>query len=188
MNDMPSIEVTASQLLWFRRKSNIACLRSMCVGLRLENASILDKYTDAELADSFNGIGPDFFPPWLVNAMNSISPELTPVCLIHDVEWIESDGTRESFHESNGRLRRNGKIVAKSLYGFWNPKRYIVMFKARTFSKACEKFGWDTWCDYAKVNSCHDGTNILKPPSMYVMDQLPARSQTIDYGFKMLYN
>ena len=148
MSDIQGPEASQGHTKQAVAKLYVGYLRMICDFLELENRQILCKYTDEELAESFNGIGPESFPDWIVSAMDSISPELLPVCLIHDIEWLESDGTRESFHASNGRLRRNGKIVAKSLYGFWNPKRYVVMWKSRAFAKACEKFGWDTWNDY----------------------------------------
>lgn len=176
MTEERSIKLTVGQFAWFKRKSEVAFLRFMCVSLGLENADILDKYTDAELADSFNGIGPDFFPEWMVSAMNRLSPELLPACMIHDVEWMESDGTMESFHESNGRLRRNGKIIASSLYGFWHPKRYIVKWKARAFSKACESFGCGIWQDYAKAREGDCETMFLKPPCMSAISGIPTLS------------
>ncbi len=127
----------------------VSVLRKMCIDMKLENASVLDKYTDAQLAKMYNGIGPDSFPDWLVEVLDNAAPELAPTCMIHDVEWLESDGTKASFKASNDRLRRNGKITAKYMYGFWNIKRYIVKWDARVMAKTCQKFGFGIWVSYA---------------------------------------
>lgn len=128
----------------------VSILRRMCVDMKLENARILDKYTDAQLALMYNGIGPNSFPDWLIDILNNAAPELAPSCMIHDVEWLESDGTKASFKASNDRLRRNGKITANFMYGFWHIKRYIIRWDARIMSKACQKFGFGIWASYCK--------------------------------------
>ena len=42
--------------------------------------------------------------------------KLAVVALIHDVEWHESDLSREKFTESNERFKQNGYKVAKSQF------------------------------------------------------------------------
>lgn len=128
----------------------VSVLRRKCEEMQLENASVLDSYTDAQLARIYNGIGPDSFPDWIVDILDHTAPELAPSCMIHDVEWLESDGTKPSFKASNDRLRRNGKKTANYMYGFWNIKRYIVRWDARVMSKACQAFGFDIWKSYAR--------------------------------------
>ena len=83
-------------------------LRKACEDMELENRELLAKYTDEQLSDMFNGIGPQGFPGWLRAALDALHPSLKPVAMIHDVEWSESDGRRETFDESNERFRRNG--------------------------------------------------------------------------------
>lgn len=122
-----------------------ADLRALCKAYGLENAEILDKYTDAELASIYNGIGPESFPQWLRKALDAIHPSLAPVAFIHDVEWSESDGTRAGFDMSNARFMRNGCKVATELYGWWRPRRYKVMWDAIKFARICQRFGWNAW-------------------------------------------
>lgn len=102
-------------------------LKRLCEEYGLEGREILAKHTDEELARLFNGIGPEAFPGWLRVALDSLHPSLAPVAFIHDVEWSESDGTRETFAESNARFRRNGIKVACAAFGWWRPRRYKVM-------------------------------------------------------------
>lgn len=120
-------------------------LRAVCEEHELEGREILAKYTDAELAAIFNGIGPEAFPAWLRAALDALHPSLAPVALIHDVEWHESDGRRETFTESNGRFRKNGCKVASASFGWWRPRRYKVMWDAVKFARICQRFGWSAF-------------------------------------------
>ena len=120
-------------------------LRSLCGEYELEGREILSRYTDWGLACIFNGIGPESFPAWLRAALDALHPSLRPVAFIHDVEWHESDGTEESFAESNARFRRNGVKVACAAFAWWRPRRYKVMWDAWKFSRICQRFGWSAW-------------------------------------------
>ena len=120
-------------------------LKDLCEEYGLEGRGILSKYTDEELAAIFNGIGPDAFPQWLRSALDALHPSLAPVAFIHDVEWHESDGTESAFAESNARFRRNGCKVASAAFGWWRPRRYLVMWDAVKFARICQRFGWSAW-------------------------------------------
>jgi len=130
-------------------------LRKACEDMELENREILDKYTDEELADMFNGIGPQGFPGWLRKALDALHPSLKPVALIHDVEWSESDGRRETFAASNDRFARNGRTVACASFGWWRPRRYKVMWDAVKFGRICQRFGFGAF--YAPYKARRDG-------------------------------
>lgn len=117
----------------------------LCERFGLEGREILGKYTNTELGSMFNGIGPDRFPGWLRALLDFIHPSLAPVACIHDVEWSESDGTKESFKASNRRFRRNGFKVARASFKWWRPRRYIVMWHSWKFARICQRFGWAAW-------------------------------------------
>jgi len=117
-------------------------LRKACEDMELENRELLAKYTDEQLSDMFNGIGPQGFPGWLRKALDALHPSLKPVAMIHDVEWSESDGRRETFDESNERFRRNGITVARESFGWWRPRRYKVIWDAVKFARICQTFGF----------------------------------------------
>ena len=123
----------------------IKMLKEKAETLQLENCEILRKYTPMELSSIYNGIGPDSFPEWLRNCISALHPSLAVVALIHDVEWHESDKSKEKFAESNARFKRNGYKVAESVFGWYNPRRYIVMNQARRFGNICQLFGWGAW-------------------------------------------
>ena len=75
--------------------------------------------------------------------------------MIHDVEWSESDGRRETFDESNERFRRNGITVACASFGWWRPRRYKVMWDAVKFARICQTFGFGAF--YAPYKARRDG-------------------------------
>lgn len=120
-------------------------LLSVCEEYELEGREILRKYTNTELASIYNGIGPESFPLWLRSVLDALHPSLAPVAFIHDVEWEESDGSKESFAASNERFKQNGYRVAKALFAWWRPRRYLVMNDARRFGNICQAFGWNAW-------------------------------------------
>lgn len=127
------------------RLKEIKELKLKAEEFRLENREIITKYTMTELSSIYNGIGSAGMPEWLRNAISALHPSLAVVAFIHDIEWHESDGSQEKFKESNDRFKRNGYKVAKAMYGWFNPRRYLVMNDARKLGNICQKFGWGGW-------------------------------------------
>ena len=120
-------------------------LRAKAESLQLDNAAILRRYNMQQLCAIYNGIGPDSFPDWLRECISALHPSLAVVALIHDVEWHETDKSKEKFAESNTRFKENGYKVAKSEFSWYNPRRYVVMNQARRFGNYCQIFGWEAW-------------------------------------------
>ena len=123
----------------------IADLRAIALAADLEGREILSRYTDTELRLLYNRLGPDSFPAWLRDAVSDLNSWLEPAALIHDVEWSESDGTREHFTASNNRLRRNGHRLARYRFAWYDPRRYLYQNRASRFSNYCQLFGWHAW-------------------------------------------
>ena len=133
----------------------IAVWREQAELAQLDGRQILDKYTDEELAEIFNGIGSDGFPEWLRIAISTLHPSLMAVALIHDVQWheraliielIAEIIDRENFHESNEIFDINATKMAKFNYALLDPRRYIVEFRGWRFSKYCDlPIGFHWW-------------------------------------------
>lgn len=136
------------------RLKEIKKLREKAESLKLENAEILRKYNMQQLCSIYNGIGPDAFPDWLRDAISALHPSLSVVALIHDVEWHESDLSKETFAESNARFKRNGYTAAKAEYAWYDPRRYIVMNQARRFGNICQALGWAAWTSPCECAVC----------------------------------
>ena len=93
-----------------------------------------------------NGIGPAAFPKLFVAALNKLHPSLKPVADNHDMGFHFGSGTQKDFKEVNDAFYTNGCKVAKWKYKAYDPRRYIVMFDAWRFARACQnKFGWDAY-------------------------------------------
>ncbi|MFA6715601.1 MAG: hypothetical protein WCS27_09500, partial [Victivallaceae bacterium] len=124
----------------------IAVWRWQAESAKLNGREILDKYTDEQLTEIFNGIGSDGFPEWLRILLSECHPSLMAVALIHDVQWYERALItepiaeiidREKFHKSNAMFDDNATKMAKYNYGFLDPRRYIVEFDGWRFEKYC---------------------------------------------------
>lgn len=97
------------------------------------------------LARDFNGIGPEWFPSRLREAIDKLHADLLPMAFIHDVRWSHSNGEYSYFKSSNEELKRNGYLIAKVKYPWYRPERYIRMNQARVFGNLCQVFGWSAY-------------------------------------------
>ena len=122
--------------------------------LKLENVHILDKYSITEIGKIYNGIGPDRFPDWLREIVTASAGLFEPAALIHDVEY-HVGGTREQFTAANDRFKQNCYTLVKDRYGWYDPRRYLWLNKARRWGNYCQFFGWDGWTKAEKNESNH---------------------------------
>ena len=109
------------------RLKEIKELKALAEELQLENREIIRKYKITELASIYNGIGPDSFPEWLRGLVSTLHPSLAVVAFIHDIEWHESDGSKEKF-----TARRFGNICQLFGWAAWcSPCECAVCKKKR---------------------------------------------------------
>ena len=59
--------------------------------------------------------------------------------------FIATDPKGELFSKTSGIAKANGYKVAEAEFGWYNPRRYIVMNQARRFGNICQLFGWKAW-------------------------------------------
>jgi len=111
----------------------------------LSGADFVHSFPIEQLAEDFNGIGPEWFPPKLREAIDNLSEILLPMAFVHDVRWSHSDGTEYYFTRSNEELKKNGYTIAKAECGWYNPRRYLLMNKARVFGNLCQHFGYSAY-------------------------------------------
>ena len=109
---------------------------------RLSGVDFLDALTMEQIAEAYNGIGPDWFPARLREAIDRLSADLQCVALIHDVRYSFSDGSTAQFDAANAEFRANGEKVADAKYPWYSLRRYGLRSEARLFAKLCQDFGF----------------------------------------------
>lgn len=117
-------------------------LIQLCRDADLDGYGILELYSEEELSRIYNGIGPDRFPKILRDALSALHPTLLPCALIHDVQY-HIGGSYEEFTLANKMFGENGKKMAYYRYAWYDPRRYLVAYKARVFADLCQFRGWD---------------------------------------------
>ena len=130
----------------------IAALRQKCRNLRLAGFRHLAGYSDGELQQICNGIGPRGIPEFIRKSFNRLHPSLQAAAFIHDVEFEESDGTEASFDRANTRFLINGLKMAKICYPWYDLRRYILRHQTYRLAVLCRRFGWFCW-SRAAVNN-----------------------------------
>lgn len=142
--------------------SDVATVEKMldlCRRYGLSGYDFAKSFPKEQLAQDFNGIGPEWFPEALRKAMDDLSASLLPAAFIHDIRWSHSDGTKKAFNDSNDELEENGITIAKELYCFINPKRYLLKLEAKAFAKLCKQYGRSAFEEaYQKSKRCADAT------------------------------
>lgn len=124
--------------------AHIHRLRERAVRASLLSAEKLAEYTDAQLAEIYNGCGPAWMPALGRALLTRTLRWFEPAFLIHDVEF-EQGGPWEDFVLSNARLGSNCARLARLKCPWWNPRRYLLLWQARRIRQACEDFGWSAW-------------------------------------------
>ena len=95
---------------------------------------------------AYNGIGPEFFPPALRDAITRTLGLFEPPAVIHDCRFGNSDGSRAAFDYANCEFFVNCHLCAKAAYRWWNWRRY----RAYAVIDAMYGFvsgdgGWKAW-------------------------------------------
>jgi hypothetical protein len=120
--------------------TEIIVLRELAEAASLEGRDLLLRPL-ATVSRVCNGIGPSWFPTRLRLAIDSLHPSLKVVAAIHDLWYYYGADTTEDFLRANRAFRENGEKVAKYLYGWYNPRRYLVAWNAARFAKLCDLAG-----------------------------------------------
>lgn len=114
------------------------------IACTLEGAEVLDRFSITEIKGIYNGIGSDVLPDWLRQLITEVAGVFEPAAILHDVEY-HIGGNWEKFTEVNSRFERNCKELVKRKFGWYNPKRYIWLNKARRWANYCQLFGWQSF-------------------------------------------
>lgn len=125
------------------KRHHVDALVHIAKAAKLEGSEILDKYTVAELAEIYNGIGPEFLPEETRNKVTEYLAIFEAAALIHDVRYNEGDGTRKAFNLANVEFRANCRKLAEFHYAWYNWRRYRAYAVSEMLYKAvASEFGW----------------------------------------------
>lgn len=70
-----------------------------------------------------------------------------PALVARDIDYRYGEGTLLDFQRVNQRFARNLTTCVKMLYGWWNPKRYFMLARA----KRCARESLDDFSTYAEM-------------------------------------
>lgn len=111
----------------------------------LQGYDFCAQFPNATLAEDYNGIGPEWMPQKLRDALDAMHADFCPAAFGHDVRFAHSDGSHEQFVAANEEFLDNCRIIAKAKYGWWNPVRYIRLAQGRALFRAVVMFGWPAY-------------------------------------------
>lgn len=116
----------------------------------LEGLDFLSQFNKAQLADGYNGIGPEFLKPSVREKVSEFLHIFKPAALGHDLRNEMSDGTRKGFKYANDEFLRNCLKLADYYYKGKDARRHL---RARVAAKilygfvSAERFGWRAWLE-----------------------------------------
>jgi hypothetical protein len=102
-----------------------------------------------ELAEIYNGAGPDWFPKWARWIVTLFLRIFKSPVMIHDWRFDRSDKLRSSFNETNEEFKHNMAIEIKARFSglLWTPVRRFWERRAWLAYQACVLGGWSAWID-----------------------------------------
>ena len=115
----------------------------------LEGLDFLSQFTRDQLADGYNGIGPEFLKPDVREKVSDFLHIFKPAAVGHDLRNEMSDGTRESFHAANDEFYRNCCKLADYYYAADDPRRRRARVAALALYAfvSAKRFGWRAWLE-----------------------------------------
>lgn len=132
-----------------KRKEDIEELLKIAVAADLEGLDFLSQFTPDQLADGYNGIGPEFLKPGIRAKVSEFLHIFAPAALGHDLRNELSDGTRRGFQAANDEFYRNCLRLAD--YHYRADKRRCRRARAAALVLygfvSAESFGWRAWLE-----------------------------------------
>ncbi|MBQ3749292.1 MAG: hypothetical protein II863_17930 [Kiritimatiellae bacterium] len=132
-----------------KRTSEIAELKRLAVAAGLDGLDFLAQFTDDQLADGYNGIGPEFLKPRIREKVSEFLHIFKPAALGHDLRNELSDGTRAGFERANDEFLRNCRKLADYHYADSPRRRRRARAAALVLYGfvSARQFGWKAWLE-----------------------------------------
>ena len=124
-------------------------LREKCHVLKFEGVEVLETFTDNELRNICNGIGPEWLPAEYRKILTWIYKYLEATAFLHDAEFEAQIG----FRKANGHFFVNGIAEVKARFKWYNLRRYIGFRRVRQFYWLLETFGFRAYEEARNSNT-----------------------------------
>ena len=112
----------------------------------LDGLDFLAGFTYDQLADGYNGIGPEMLKAGLRARLTKYFDVFAPAALGHDMRNELSDGTRASFVLANYEFFVNCIKLALRRYSWKNWRRYAALAAAwEAYKFVAGDVGWAAW-------------------------------------------
>ena len=131
-------------------KEEITELLGIAKAANLDGLDFLAQFTEEQLADGYNGIGPEFLGEAARKKVSEFLSIFQPAAVGHDLRNEMSDGTREGFKYANEEFLRNCLKLADYYYKDKDARRHL---RARAAARilycfvSAENFGWRAWLE-----------------------------------------
>jgi hypothetical protein len=131
-------------LLYLHSMQTVDDLVAQIVTYDLEAPPMFWHTSLEDLERLYNGIGPDWLPKSIREAMTAHWGFYAPAALVHDYEYAMSeDRSFEAFTAANERMRRNCYKLNRKGYPWY--KRWLYQLRSDKLADACQTFGWGAW-------------------------------------------
>ena len=131
-------------------KEEITELLGIAKAANLDGLDFLAQFTEEQLADGYNGIGPEFLGEAARKKVSEFLNIFRPAAVGHDLRNEMSDGTREGFKYANDEFLRNCLKLADYYYKGKDARCHL---RARAAARilycfvSAENFGWRAWLE-----------------------------------------
>lgn len=102
--------------------------------------------TDEEIAATYNGCGPAWFPTLAREKLTKLLGLFEPAFMIHDSDFEHADGSTFDFSQANDRLELNCLKLAAHAYPWYSWRRWRAQAAAIEIASLCRRYGWSAYC------------------------------------------
>lgn len=124
-------ELTNEKIEHYRAEANRLDLEGR--GLLWANSDLIRKVC--------NGIGAAWMAERLRKVLDKLHPAFVLPSLIHDLQYYYWDGMDSTFEAYNKEFAENGKKVARDLYAWYDPRRYLAYNTAARYKAVLDRYG-----------------------------------------------
>jgi hypothetical protein len=121
-------------------------LFKFCIKYCLAGYELLLRVPPWEMANIYNGVGPDWRSDILLKALADIHEDFEPAAFLHDAYYaLCPDRSHEAFLKANADFLFNCCLICDLKYKWYDPRRYLRKRSAKRLVKLCNENGLVHW-------------------------------------------